>query len=53
MTVVGLHRVRLADADEDEVLAHAFRRERDVPDLGEAYLEGEQEKSRTHRRWWR
>ena len=32
---VGLHRVGLADAHEDEVVEDAFRRQRDVHDLGE------------------
>ena len=32
---VGLHRVGLADAHEDEVVEDAFRRQRDVHDLGD------------------
>ena len=40
---VGLHRVGLADAHEDEVVEDAFRRQRDVHDLGEVHLEDGQE----------
>ena len=39
---VGLHRVGLLDADEDEVVEHAFRRQRDVHNLGEIHLEDRQ-----------
>ena len=35
---VGLHRVGLADAHEDEVVKDAFRRQREVHDLGEVHL---------------
>jgi hypothetical protein len=40
---VGLHRVGLADAHEDEVVEDAFGRQRDVHDLGEVHLEDGQE----------
>jgi len=40
---VSLHRVGLLDAHEDEVVEHAFRRQRDVHDLGEVHLEDRQE----------
>ncbi len=40
---VGLHRVGLPDAHEDEVVEDAFRRQRDVHDLGEVHLEDGQE----------
>ena len=33
--LVGLHRVGLADAHEDEVVEDSFRRQREVHDLGE------------------
>ena len=36
--LVGLHRVGLADAHEDEVVEDTFRRQRDVHDLGEVHL---------------
>ena len=45
---VGLHRVALLDAHEDEVVENAFRRQRDVHDLGEVHLEDGQEEF--HRR---
>ena len=35
---VGLHRVGLADAHEDEVVEDAFRRQREVDDLREVHL---------------
>ena len=37
--LVGLHRVGLPDAHEDEVVEDAFGRQRDVHDLGEVHLE--------------
>ena len=37
--LVGLHREGLADAHEDEVVEDAFRRQRDIDDLGEVHLE--------------
>ena len=40
---VGLHRVGFLDADENEVVEYAFRRQRDVHDLGEIHLEDRQE----------
>src|SRR5207302_5171334 len=41
---VGLHRVTLPDAHEDEVVEDAFGRQRDVCDLGEVHPEYRQEK---------
>ena len=35
---VGLHRLGLADAYEDEVVEDAFRRQREVHDLGEVQI---------------
>ena len=36
---IGLHRVSLLDAPEDEVVEDVFRRQRDLHDLGEVHLE--------------
>ena len=40
---VGLHRIGLLDAHEDEVVEDAFRRQRDVHDLREIHFEDRQE----------
>ena len=47
---VGLHRVGLLDADEDEVVEDAFGRQRDVHDLREVHLEDRQEQFHATRR---
>jgi hypothetical protein len=40
---MGLDRVGLADAHEDDVIEHAFGRQREVHDLREVHLEDGQE----------